>query len=48
MEYSASYDITAKEVGTLGITVNAICPGLILTDIVNETGAPALLGTPPA
>ena len=31
----------AKEVGTLGITVNAICPGLILTDIVAETGAAA-------
>ena len=28
----------AKEVGTQGITVNAICPGLILTDIVMETG----------
>jgi len=31
----------AKEVGTLGITVNAICPGLILTDIVMESGAAA-------
>ncbi len=28
----------SKEVGTLGITVNAILPGLIITDIVNETG----------
>jgi len=28
----------AKEVGTLGITVNAILPGLIETDIVRETG----------
>jgi len=28
----------AREVGTEGITVNAICPGLILTDIVRETG----------
>ena len=28
----------SKEVGTQGITVNAILPGLILTDIVNETG----------
>ena len=28
----------AKEVGTLGITVNAIRPGLIETDIVRETG----------
>lgn len=28
----------AQEVGTLGITVNAILPGLIETDIVRETG----------
>jgi 3-hydroxybutyrate dehydrogenase len=28
----------AHEVGTLGITVNAILPGLIETDIVRETG----------
>jgi NAD(P)-dependent dehydrogenase (short-subunit alcohol dehydrogenase family) len=28
----------AKEVGTLGITVNALCPGLIITDIVREGG----------
>jgi NAD(P)-dependent dehydrogenase (short-subunit alcohol dehydrogenase family) len=28
----------SKEVGTQGITVNAILPGLIITDIVNETG----------
>lgn len=28
----------AREVGTEGITVNAICPGLILTDIVRDTG----------
>jgi 3-hydroxybutyrate dehydrogenase len=28
----------AKEVGTLGITVNAILPGLIETDIVRDTG----------
>lgn len=28
----------AKEVGTLNITVNAILPGLIETDIVRETG----------
>lgn len=32
---------TAQEVGTEGITVNAICPGLILTDIVRESGAAA-------
>ena len=29
----------AKEVGTLGITVNAILPGLIETDIVRNTGS---------
>jgi len=28
----------AREVGTLGITINAILPGLIETDIVRETG----------
>ena len=28
----------AKEVGTQGITVNAICPGLIITDIIKDTG----------
>ncbi len=28
----------AKEVGTEGITVNALCPGLIITDIVRENG----------
>ena len=28
----------AREVGTEGITVNSICPGLILTDIVMDTG----------
>jgi 3-hydroxybutyrate dehydrogenase len=28
----------AKEVGTLGITVNAILPGLVMTDILVETG----------
>ena len=31
----------AQEVGTTGITVNAICPGLIETDIVRESGAAA-------
>ncbi|MBT3425806.1 MAG: SDR family oxidoreductase [Gammaproteobacteria bacterium] len=29
---------TAREVGTQGITVNAICPGLIITDIVRDNG----------
>ena len=28
----------AKEVGTLGVTVNALCPGLVITDIVKENG----------
>jgi 3-hydroxybutyrate dehydrogenase len=28
----------AKEVGTQGVTVNAICPGLVLTDIVMDNG----------
>lgn len=28
----------AREVGTSGVTVNAICPGLVITDIVRETG----------
>ena len=28
----------AREVGTLGITVNALLPGIIETDIVRETG----------
>jgi 3-hydroxybutyrate dehydrogenase/3-oxoacyl-[acyl-carrier protein] reductase len=28
----------AREVGTAGVTVNAICPGLVITDIVRQTG----------
>ena len=28
----------AQEVGTSGVTVNAICPGLVITDIVRRTG----------
>ena len=28
----------AREVGTAGITVNAICPGLVITDIIRTNG----------
>jgi 3-hydroxybutyrate dehydrogenase/3-oxoacyl-[acyl-carrier protein] reductase len=28
----------AREVGTQGITVNAICPGLVITDIIRQNG----------
>lgn len=28
----------AREVGTGGVTVNAICPGLVITDIVKDNG----------
>src|SRR6266853_501228 len=28
----------AKEVGTQGVTVNAICPGLVITDIIKSNG----------
>ncbi|MBK8859427.1 MAG: SDR family oxidoreductase [Sphingomonadales bacterium] len=28
----------AREVGTEGITVNAICPGMVITDIIRENG----------
>jgi NAD(P)-dependent dehydrogenase (short-subunit alcohol dehydrogenase family) len=28
----------AKEVGTMGITVNSICPGLVLTDVISREG----------
>lgn len=28
----------AKEVGTEGITVNALCPGLVITDIIRDNG----------
>jgi len=34
----------ALEVGELGITVNAICPGSVLTDLVRERGAKAAAG----
>lgn len=30
--------VVAHEVGTMGITVNALCPGGILTDVMNEQG----------
>jgi 3-hydroxybutyrate dehydrogenase len=30
--------VAAKEVGTQGITVNALCPGLVITEIVRENG----------
>ena len=28
----------AREVGTQGVTVNAICPGLVITDIIRNNG----------
>jgi len=28
----------AREVGTAGVTVNAICPGLVITDIIQQNG----------
>jgi NAD(P)-dependent dehydrogenase (short-subunit alcohol dehydrogenase family) len=28
----------AREVGTEGVTVNAICPGLVITDIIRSNG----------
>ncbi|HJM28273.1 MAG: SDR family oxidoreductase [Acidimicrobiales bacterium] len=31
----------AQEVGTLGITVNALCPGGVLTDVMQESGPAA-------
>ena len=34
----------AREVGTDGITVNAICPGLVITDIIKDNG-PAVAAT---
>lgn len=32
----------AREVGTHGVTVNAICPGLVITDMVHEAAGAAL------
>lgn len=34
----------AQEVGTLGITVNAICPGLVLTDLIMDSGPATAAG----
>lgn len=28
----------AKELGTSGVTINALCPGLVITDIIKENG----------
>lgn len=36
--------VLAKEVGSLGITVNAICPGLVITDLVRLHAANAAQG----
>jgi NAD(P)-dependent dehydrogenase (short-subunit alcohol dehydrogenase family) len=33
----------AKEIGKFGITVNAICPGMIDTELTQETASPELL-----
>jgi 3-hydroxybutyrate dehydrogenase len=34
----------AKEVGTKGITVNAICPGLVITEIIKREGPASAAG----
>ncbi len=35
----------AKELGTHGVTVNAVCPGLFDTELTNETASPERLKT---
>jgi 3-hydroxybutyrate dehydrogenase len=32
----------AREVGTTGVTVNAICPGIVITDIIKEKAGQSL------
>ncbi len=34
----------AKEAGTTGVTVNAICPGLVITDIIKRNGPETAAG----
>jgi len=36
--------VVAQEVGTMGITVNALCPGGIVTDLMQESGPAAAAG----
>jgi len=34
----------AQEVGTMGITVNSICPGLVITDLIKDNGPATAAG----